>query len=85
MSADDAHVEPHREALSRFEMAARKSNENTHLKHEISGKNLQDRFKKLIGDFARSDNRDRLMCGTGGEIGELDQLLGDMLEAKRDP
>ena len=24
------------------------------------------------------------MSGTGGELGELDQLFGDLLEAKRD-
>lgn len=51
--ATDAHVAPHGETLDRFEFAARKANENPQFYHEVSGKNLQDRFKKLIDDFAR--------------------------------
>lgn len=74
--AADAHVAPHGETLTRFEMAARKANENPQFHHEVSGKNLQDRFKKLIDDFARSDNRDRLMSGTGGKLVSWINYLG---------
>lgn len=84
VSAADPHGAPHPETMSCFEVAARKANENPHFKNDISGKNLQDRFKKLTDDFARRENRGWLMSGTGGEIGELDHLLGDMLEAMRE-
>lgn len=82
--AADAHVAPHGDSLLRFELPFRKANEKPHFNHEVSAKNLEDRYKKLIDDFAKKDSRDRLISGTGGEIVESDQLLGDILEAKRD-
>lgn len=84
VAAAEAHVSPHGETLTRFEKSAEKANLNPNFKHTVTGKNIQDRFKKILDDFAARDARDQNMSGTGGEVGELDQLLGDMLEAKKD-
>lgn len=70
------------EILSLLEVAPLKANESLHFKRKFPGKNLSDLFKKLIGNLARRHNRDRLILSTEGEIGELDQPLGDMLEPK---
>eukprot|EP00171_Calliarthron_tuberculosum_P017794 IDg17794t1 len=43
-----------------------------------------DRFKTLLDDFARRDAKDRNLSGVSGEIGELDDLLSDMIEARKD-
>lgn len=70
---------PHGEKLSRFEMAAPKANENPNFKHDSSERNLRELFKNFMDDFARRDYGDRLISGTGGQIGELGQQLGYML------
>ena len=67
-----------------LQKASKIANENPNFGHKVTGKIIQDRFKKLLDNYSRRDGRDRNMSGTGGELGELDQLLGDLLEAKRD-
>ena len=84
VAAAEAHVAPHGETLSRFEKASKMANENPNFGHKVTGKNIQDRFKKPLDDYSRRNGRDRNMSGTGRELGELDQLLEDLLEAKRD-
>lgn len=69
--AADAHFAQHRDRFSRFEVHARNANQKPHFKHEMSSENLQDRFKKLTGDFARRDNRDRLMSSIKDGIGSV--------------
>ena len=82
--ASEAHVAPHGEALSSSETAALKANANPNFTHKVTGKHIQDRFKKLLDQYAKRNGQDSVHSGVGGEIGELDELLGDILKAKRD-
>lgn len=83
VAAAEAHVAPYGKTLYRFEQAAEKANSNPNFDHTVTGKNIQDRFKTLLEDFSTCDLKYKVMSGVDGEIEELDDLLGDILEAKK--
>ena len=80
----EAHVAPHGETGSRFSAAAIKANENPNFKKKITGKSLQDRFKKLLSEFEVRDTADQNRSGTGGECSDLDMLLGYISQSMKD-
>ena len=84
VAAAAAHLAPHGKIHTRFEKAAEAAKANPNFTPQVTGKSVQDRFKKLLDDFASRDAKDSNLSGVGGEIGELDDLLCDMLEARRD-
>lgn len=84
VSASKAHIAPFGEVLSRCAEAAHRANANPNLSAPVSSKRLQDRYKKLMDAFAKKDRQERMMSGIGGEVGELNELLGELLEAQED-
>ena len=67
-----------------FAQAAECANQNPNLTSKVNCKHLQDRFKKLMDSFRLKDNWERRMSGIGGDVGGLDELLEEMLEAQKD-
>lgn len=84
VAAAKVHIPPHGATLAWFEKAAEKANENPSFKHKVTGKNVQGRFRKLLDDLSKRDAKHKVLSGVGGEIEELDEMLGDLLEAKKD-
>jgi len=84
VAASKAHVAPHDETVGRFGLVADQCNGNLSFPHTITWKRAQDRFKRIIDDFEARDQRERALSGTGGEIGELDELPADLLQARKD-
>lgn len=63
-------------------MASKNANNNEGLTAKTTIKSIQDRYKKLQDTFDRRDGKDRVMSGAGGEITEVDEVLGAIAEAK---
>lgn len=59
---------------------AAKENANTSLLKKVSRLSVRDRFRKL-SRFEKEDLRDIFRSGTGGEFGELDDLLAEIIKA----
>lgn len=70
--------------MKRFEAVADKINSNPNIKQKFSAKCAQDRYKRLYILFDVSDKRDQLRSGVGGEVGEMDELLLMMKEAREE-
>lgn len=64
--------------MASFERSATKMNANRNFQKPVTGKSVQDRFKKLLVSFHSRALTVRMRPGTGGGIGELDGLLEDM-------
>lgn len=84
VAASKAHIAPHGETMARFKEADIKANANPSFAHSVNAKSIQDRFLRLVEDFETRDAQDKVMSGVGGEIGEVDALLGDIVEARKD-
>lgn len=84
VAAAEAHVAPHGETLVRLETSSEQAMKTTNSKHSVTAKNIPDLFKKLLGDYAVRDANNRNGSGVDGDIGELDDLLGEFLEARKD-
>eukprot|EP00171_Calliarthron_tuberculosum_P017460 IDg17460t1 len=84
VSAAKAHLAPFGDVLKRFATAAERANKNQNLKNKVTTKRLQDRFKKLMDVFEKKDASERMMSGISGQIGEVEDLLGSILEAQKD-
>lgn len=85
--ASEAHIAPHGETASRFEAATQKCLLNPNFRkqaRQVKSKCIQDRYKKLLEDFETRDKDDHNRSGTGGEIGEMDNLMGEMSQARKD-
>eukprot|EP00171_Calliarthron_tuberculosum_P002886 IDg2886t1 len=82
VAAAKAHLAPFGQVLKRYKDAADLANRNPQLSAKATAKRLQDRYKKLMYAFARTDRKEQQMSGIGGEVRELDELLGRMMEAQ---
>ena len=84
VAAANAHVAGYGEIQKSFAVATENANCNPSLSAKVTAKSLQDRYKKLLENFRRADAADRRMSGVGGEMCEMDELLGMMEEARND-
>ena len=84
VSAAKAHIAGCGDINNRFAQAASRANLNKKLSQKVTAKSIQDRYKKIQHGFDRRDAADRKLSGVGGEIGELDELLGMMAEGRND-
>ena len=84
VSASKAHIASFGTKRERFAVAAERANANPAMKTSVSSKSIQDRYVKLQTLFDRGDAAQRKMSGVGGEVGELEELLGEMQEARDD-
>ena len=84
VAASKAHIASHGETMARFKAATNKANANPSFVHSVNAKSIQDRFLRLVEDFETRDAQDKMMSGVSGEIGEVDALLGDIVEARKD-
>ena len=84
VAASKAHIAPHGETMARFQEAAIEANANPSFAHSVNAKSIHDRFLRLVEDFETSDAQEKAMSGVGEEIEEVDALLGDIVEARKD-
>jgi hypothetical protein len=84
VSASKAHIASFGTKRELFAVAAERANANPAMKTSVSSKSIQDRYVKLQTLFDRGDAAQRKMSGVGGEVGELEELLGEMQEARDD-
>lgn len=69
----------------RFQIAARIANENPSMRSPVTWKAVQDHYKPLQELFYKNDNSNqRLYAVKGGPMGELDELLCMIREARED-
>eukprot|EP00171_Calliarthron_tuberculosum_P006295 IDg6295t1 len=61
VAAAKAHIAIHSEVASKFQAAAEKATANPNFTHPIKGKNLQDRFNKLVADYVSQDSKNKVM------------------------
>jgi hypothetical protein len=54
------------------------------MKTAVTSKSIQDRYVKLQKIYDRGDAAQRKMSGVGGDVGELDELLAGVQEARDD-
>jgi hypothetical protein len=84
VSASKAHIASFGTKRELFAVAAERANANPAMKTSVSSKSIQDRYVKLQTLFDRGDAAQRKMSGVGGEVGELEELLCEMQEARDD-
>lgn len=84
VAAARAHIAGFGETRRKFENVAANVNENPSMNQKVTWKSVQDRYKRLQADFDKSDKRNQMMSGVGGEVGELEELLMEMREARDD-
>lgn len=84
MAAAKAHIGPYDERKQRSKSAADNANRNAALSTPVTAKSIQNRYMKIQDLFDRKDNKNRMMSGVGGEVTELEQLLGEMRESRYD-
>ena len=84
VAAAKAHIAPNGATKERFETAAKKSNATKRLSCAVTWKSVQDRYKRIQSRFDERDKIDGLMSGVGGEVGEMEELLSAMREARQD-
>lgn len=46
----------------------------------VTDKRIQDMFKRVVDNLERKDVAERRMLGIRGGVGELEELLGSMME-----
>jgi hypothetical protein len=83
-SASKAHIASFGTKRERFSAAAERANSNPEMRTNVTSKSIQDRYVKLHALYERDDAAQRKMLGVGGEVGELEELLGTMQEARAD-
>lgn len=84
VAAAKAHVAPNGATKERFETAAKKSNATHRLSCVVTWKSIQDRYKRIQTRFDERDRVESLMSGVGGDVGEMEELLSSMKEARQD-
>lgn len=84
VAAAKAHIAPQGQTKERFEIAAVKINQGGRVGEKVGWKTVQDRYKRLQCRFDEQDKKEALMSGVGGEVGEADELLAVMKEARED-
>lgn len=83
--AAQAHIASFGETRTRFENAATKANENPLLRARVTWKSIQDRYKRLQETFEKGQDAQQVLSGVGGgAMGEIEELLLGMREAKDD-
>ena len=84
VAAAKAHISVFGEKGGRYAKAAENANGNTALLSKVTGKSIQDRYIKLQAAFDKGDAKEFKMSGMGGEVGEIEELLAMMKEARDD-
>ena len=84
VAATKAHIAPYGRTLELFQTAAKKVNGNAKFTVEATAKGIFDRYTRLQKDFDKSERKTCLLSGVGGEIGEAEELLAMMKEARDD-
>lgn len=54
------------------------------MKEKVAWEGVGDRYKRIQKTFDKRDNCERKISGIGGEVGEMDELLMDMRQARDD-
>lgn len=65
-----------------FEEALEKENANPPIRHQFTGKCIQNRYERPQAAFDRSRKRDQFRSGVCGEEGEIYDFLMMCLEAR---
>jgi hypothetical protein len=76
VSASKAHIASFGTKGKRFAAAAERANANPEMRTNVTSKSIQDRYVKLQALYERDDAAPRTMSVVGGEVGELEELLG---------
>ena len=84
VSASKVHIASFGTKRERFAVAAERANANPAMHINVTSMSIQDRYVKLQTLHDRGDAAQRKMSGVGGEVGELEELLGEMQEARDD-
>ena len=84
VAAERAHIAPNGATKERFETASKKANATRRLTCPVTWKSVQDRYKRIQARFDEHDKIDGLMSGVGGDLGEMQELLSSMKEARQD-
>ena len=84
VSAANAHVAAFGENGKRYGDAASNFNANPSVFQTVTWKSVRDRYKRLQEQFHKSDNANQRLSGVGGEVGEIEELLMEMREARDD-
>lgn len=85
VAASKGHIAAFGSTRKRFAAAAQAVNDNTAMRTSVTWKSVQDRYKRLQEVFDREDNANKVLSGvSGGAMGELDELLMGMREARDD-
>lgn len=80
VSAAEADVAPHGKTFFSSDTAAYKAKQNPNFGHNITGKYIQDRLKKLIDDFRIRDGIHHNLPRTGSEIEDLIHFGSDFID-----
>ena len=84
VAATKVHIAPYGWTLELFQLSAKRVNGNAKFTIEATVKGIFDRYTRLWKDFGKSERKTRLPSGAGGEIGEAEELLKMMTEARDD-
>ena len=79
-----AHVPPYGKTTELFQMAANGANKNANFSVEVTWKSVHDRFHRLLDDFEKRDAKAQKMSGVSEDVGEAEELLSMMKEARDD-
>ena len=84
VAAAHAHVAPYGYIFTLFATASHFAYSNAYFKCKVNAKSLQDGYPKMQSSFGRRDSEEHGMSGVGGAVGEMDELLWTMAEARKD-
>ena len=84
VTAAGAHLAAFGETRGKLQEAAGKVNENAAVHEKVSWKTVRDCYKHILDQLDKRDICERRMSGIGGEVGQLDELLMDMQQARED-
>ena len=84
VSAAKSHIAPNSKVRDRFEIAAFKPNAKKRLRYVETWKAVQDRYKSLQDYFVKYENIECRLSGVEREMGEAEELLSAMREARVD-
>jgi len=69
----------------KFEKVAQRCNDNPSMPEKVNWKGVQDRYKRLQEWFDKDTSINAKLSGVGGgDLGELNELLSQMREARED-